>query len=441
MQRWCVAVFASVGLAALATPAADLRPNVVLIISDDHGWPDYGFMGHPHVRTPNLDRLAASGLTFTRGYVTTALCSPSLATLLTGLYPHQHGITGNDLYAPPDRPEAGGVRGNRRPLLERLLANPFLLPRALSAAGYRTLQTGKLWNVGYDEVGFTDGMTQRGGRHGGEGLAIGRQGLEPIQRFIESARAEKRPFFVWYAPFLPHTPHNPPDRLLQPYTGRGLPPAAAKYYAMVEWLDETCGELDAILKTNGVFDTTLVMYIADNGWAAERGDDSLVAKRSPYDLGVRTPVLVRWPARVVPRRDDETLVSIVDIVPTIARACGIETPTALPGLNLLDPTALARRSAVFLENYGHDIVDIARPERSLLSRGLVSNDWKLLVAAPGANAVPVGLPRGKITQREPVELYRIRTDPHETENLAAREPERVRELRALLDAWWNPAAP
>ncbi|MCX7817808.1 MAG: sulfatase [Kiritimatiellae bacterium] len=425
-------------LGAVCSIAAEPRPNVVLIISDDHGWPDYGFMGHPHVSTPNLDRLAAGGLTFTRGYVTTALCAPSLTSLLTGLYPHQHGITGNDLRAPPDRPEAGGMRGDRRPLIDRLLANTFLLPRALSAAGYRTMQTGKLWNVGYAEIGFTDGMTRPGGRHGGEGLSIGREGLEPIARFVQSAISEQRPFFVWYAPFLPHTPHNPPPRLLQRYTGRGLPPAAQKYYAMVEWLDETCGALDEILKTNGVFESTLVIYLADNGWDAELGDNSRVAKRSPYDLGVRTPVMVRWPARVRPRRDDDSLVSIVDVLPTIAHACGIPTPAGLPGINLLDAEALARRRAIFLENYTVDIIDIARPERSLLSRGVIAGEWKLLVAQPAAT-MPTG--ENSNPPREPIELYRIRTDPRETQNLAAQEPDRVRELRALLDAWWAPPTP
>lgn len=101
-------------------------------------------MGARHVRTPNIDRLAAARLTFTRGYLTTVLCAPSLTTLLTGLYPHQHGITGNDLYAPKVRPEAGGMHGNRRPLIERRLANSLKLPRELAKAGYRTLQTGKL---------------------------------------------------------------------------------------------------------------------------------------------------------------------------------------------------------------------------------------------------------------------------------------------------------
>ena len=86
-----------VGQGLMAADAAKpSRPNVVLIISDDHAWTDYSFAAHPHAKTPNIDRLAAEGLIFTRGYVTTAICSPSLATMLTGLYPHQHGITGND---------------------------------------------------------------------------------------------------------------------------------------------------------------------------------------------------------------------------------------------------------------------------------------------------------------------------------------------------------
>ena len=110
------------------------RPNVVLIISDDHAWTDYSFAAHPHAKTPNIDRLAAEGLTYTRGYVTTAICSPSLATMLTGLYPHQHGITGND-----------PVRGQKRAdWIEPFFKKPQL-PKLLADAGYLTLHTGKYW--------------------------------------------------------------------------------------------------------------------------------------------------------------------------------------------------------------------------------------------------------------------------------------------------------
>ena len=95
----CILLFAG---ATVASRAAD-RPNVLLILSDDQAWGDYGFMGHPHIETPHLDQLAAEASTFTRGYVTAPLCRPSLASILTGLHPHQHGITGND----PNLPDAG----------------------------------------------------------------------------------------------------------------------------------------------------------------------------------------------------------------------------------------------------------------------------------------------------------------------------------------------
>lgn len=130
-----------------AAPLPAQQPNIILIISDDHGFPDYGFMGHPKVHTPNLDRMASEGLLYTRGYAM-PVSSPSLASLLTGLYPSRHGITGNDLIGKP-----------RRALADRLLDNPVLLPQVLTEAGYRTMQTGKLWNVGYNEIGFTHGMT------------------------------------------------------------------------------------------------------------------------------------------------------------------------------------------------------------------------------------------------------------------------------------------
>ena len=199
-------------------------PNVILIISDDQGFPDYGFMGGKNVSTPRIDKLAAGSMLYTRGY-TLPVCSPSLATLLTGHYPHVHGITGNDL----GKPGAG-----RAPLTERLLKSSLILPKALSEAGYLTFQAGKLWNTTFSEVGFTGGMTGTVGRHGGAGLKIGREGLRPIFDFIEDSRTKEKPFFLWYAPMMPHDPHTPPERLLAKYRGKGPTAAAEKYYAMVE---------------------------------------------------------------------------------------------------------------------------------------------------------------------------------------------------------------
>ena len=186
------------------------KPNIVLILADDQAWNDYGFMGHDRVKTPNLDRLAAESVVFTRGYVPTAVCRPSLMTLITGLYPHQHKVTGND----PN----GGFKEAKFPREELLVNIDTIptLPRLLADQGYLSHQSGKWWEGNYQRGGFTHGMTQ-GRRHGDEGLKIGREGLDSIYHFVDYALAEEKPFFLWYAPFLPHTPHNPPARLLDKY--------------------------------------------------------------------------------------------------------------------------------------------------------------------------------------------------------------------------------
>jgi arylsulfatase A-like enzyme len=406
-----------------STARADSRPNIVLIISDDHGYSDYGFMGNKAVRTPHLDRLAGQSLLYTRGYAT-PLCSPSLACLLTGRLPHQHGITGNDLAKPP-------VGAKRSPLAERLLGNSLLLPKALTEAGYLTFQSGKLWNMTYKEAGFTHGMTDTAGRHGDAGLEIGRKGLKPMLDFMAGAQEQNKPFFVWYAPFLPHTPHNPPAALLEKYAGKGPTPAAEKYYAMVEWLDQTCGQLDRFLSDRKLAENTVILYLADNGWDAARGGNSQRSKLSPYELGIRTPMFVRWPGKVTPQRDDDSLASIVDFAPTILKAAGIKVPGDLPGLDLLDTAAMKGRKAVFVEAFTHDIADLAAPEKSVLAQVVISGQWKLLIPGPAKPDKP-----HSSAPRE-VELFDLKADPLETTNLAGQKPEEVLRLRALQEAAWK----
>ncbi len=410
-------------LPAEAKPAPKRRPNVVLIISDDQAWTDCGFMGHRVVRTPRLDRLAARSLVFTRGYVPTALCRPSLATISTGLYPHQHRIVGND----PNRATRGP--GWREEMI-RHFATLETLPKVLGRAGYVSFQTGKWWEGHPRRGGFTDGMThgdpKRGGRHGDAGLAIGRKGLKPIWDFLD--RHSGKPFLLWYAPFLPHAPHTPPKRLLGKYTAAGRPAAVAKYYAMCEWFDETCGELLDGLEKRGLAGDTLVVYVCDNGWVQWSGKrlsfDALRGKRTPYEGGVRTPIMLRWPGRIEPRRDERTLASSVDIAPTVLAACGVKAPGDLPGLNLLDAAAVARRKSIFGAAFAHDIANFADPSSGLRHRWGIEGRWKLIVPhAPN-------LPKAK------VELYDVITDPHEKRNLAERQPDRVAHLRERIEGWW-----
>ncbi|NOX56800.1 MAG: sulfatase [Planctomycetes bacterium] len=443
MNRRSTWVFASIlflSLGVYTADAAEKPPNIVLIISDDQAWTDFGCMGHPVVKTPNIDRLAAEGVLFRRGYVTTSLCRPSLATIITGLYPHQHKICGNDPAPPPGIPRRGARRNPEYlALCERLIQQIEkvpTLPRLLAEKGYLSLQTGKWWEGHYSRGGFTDGMThgdpKRGGRHGDEGLKIGREGMQPIFDFIE--KADGRPFFVWYAPFLPHQPHTPPERLLKKYQAPGRPIELAKYYAMCEWFDETCGQLIDFLDRKGLSENTLVLFVVDNGWIQRTPETkeprgwrfrfAPKSKRSPYDGGIRTPIILRWPGKIQPAVHD-TLVSSIDLAPTILAAVGLEKTAQMPGVNLLDVIAAdgrCDRKAIFGEIYAHDVAEIGNPAASLQYRWCISGRWKLILPADAS---------------EPVELYELQADPHETRNLARSHPDVVERLRRLTDEWWN----
>lgn len=420
---------AAVALALGAIAAgAEPRPNILMIVSDDHAWTDYSFMGHPHIRTPNIDRLAAEGLTFRRGYVPSSLCCPSLASMITGLYPHRHKVTSNDPPIPPGMAgkdfAASPAFAEGREAMNRHMEAVATLPRVLKARGYLSLQTGKWWQGHYSRGGFTHGMT-KGRRHGDEGLDIGRKTMQPIHDFVADARKQEKPFFVWYAPLMPHDPHTPPDRLMARTTNTTDSIHVARYRAMVEWFDETVGDLLGMLDREGLATNTIVLYLADNGWIQDPKSPRFApkSKQSPYDGGIRTPIVVRWPGHVRPRDAAETAMSI-DLMPTVLAALGLPKDAALPGVNLLDEAALKARRAVFGECFTHNAVDLDRPAANLRWRWTIEGDWKLIVPAP---------------QHEPggVELYNLARDPHETGTLAAAEPDRVKAMRAALDAWWR----
>lgn len=424
-------------LLSCSVSSRDEPPNIVLIISDDQAWTDYGFMGHEYIQTPNIDRLARESLTFTRGHVPVSMCRPSLSTIVTGLYPHQHRIVGNDPLPPEElRGEPNSVqRRDPRYLQWRsdYVAHIDRVPALagmLAEAGYLSHQSGKWWEGHFRRGGFTHGMTHgdpaRGGRHGDAGLSIGRQGLKPIFEFIRGAREESKPFFVYYAPFMPHTPHNPPERLLDKYMGETPHAAIARYWAMCEWLDETVGQLLEHLEVNGLIEDTIVVYLADNGWINRNDGGSFAprSKRSPYEGGVRTPILIRWPGRVEPKLDSRHLASSVDIAPTLLASAGLKRTSDMQGINLLDLSAVASRRAIFGEIFEHDAQHMTDPVASLRFRWIIAGSWKLIV--PHA-------------AREPdarIELFDLAADPHESRNIADQKPGVVAGLSKKLDEWW-----
>ena len=428
--------FTMVGAAPAAPPKA---PNILMIISDDHAWFDYGFMGSKAVSTPHLDKLAAESRVFPRGYVTNSLCGPSLASILTGRHVHRHGITGNDplvptSVAPTARQKSAAFLEGRTQMIKLFQQSPHL-PRLLGEQGYVSLQTGKWWMGDYTTGGFTEGMT-KGGRHGDVGLDIGRKTLAPLTEFITRAKKDGKPFFAWYAPMLPHDPHTPPERLLAKYRDRSPTPQAARYHAMVEWFDETIGEIRAHLEKEGLTRDTVIVYVTDNGWIP-RTDKPVVdferSKQSPFDGGVRTPILVSWPGHIKPIVV-EAPASAVDLMPTLLKLAGAKLPADGDGLDLLDDAALRARPFVAGQNSTHDIRELGRPAASLRYRWLVAGDLKLIVSSGLKTGMTAS---GSTDATEPPRLFDLKADPYELRDLAAERPAEVKRLTTQLDAWWD----
>lgn len=433
----CLAM-AAVGIPGVGEAASP--PNVVVIVSDDQAWNDYGFMGHPRIQTPHLDSLAAESLLFERGYVTSPLCRPSLASMLTGRQPFQHGITGNDVDGRNNRAALDG------PVRESFSRLPTFV-KALVAKGYMAHQSGKWWEGSWRDGGFTHGMTHgdpgRGGRHGDAGLAIGREGMEPVLSFIDEAAQAQKPFLVWYAPFLPHSPHNPPEAFLKKYRSPDVPIDVAKYEAMCEWFDATCGELLNHLEKQQLADNTIVMYLADNGWAATSTNANdpaqkawsafaLRSKGSPYEAGIRTPIMIRWPGRITAARSPQ-LASSIDIFPTLAALTGCDAPEDLPGLNLTDASAVVARDVVFGSTHAIHNMTPEDPDATLQYLWCVERDWKLIQRFAGADTTRYRAVHA--WDQAPAHLYRITEDPFETVDLAKQAPSEVQRMEERIRRW------
>ncbi|MCU0795052.1 MAG: sulfatase-like hydrolase/transferase [Akkermansiaceae bacterium] len=459
----------------------ETNPNIIFMLGDDQGWYDYGFMQRPGVdkpaidmlpsarqivKTPALDRLADEGLAYTHGY-TAPVCRPTLMSIITGTYLHQHWIVGNDIV---NFRGAGNTRLDDTALEARILSfNP--LPRTLATQlGYTSFQTGKWWEGDFANGGFTHGDTRDSiaiatrppqwagnapsyirARQGDWGLMTGRvdyvnsivnpphpipyaNTVKTATDFITTQASAGQPFFLWYSPYLPHDPFDPPAGLLSQYTALGLNDADAKYYANIERLD---GGIDAILDhldATGIADNTIIIYICDNG--RQLNTPLTAGKLSPYDSGTRTPILVRWPDHIKPGGAIEpqivrTPVNMVDMVPTILDAVGLPASPEMQGVSLLDPAAVAARDTVFGSDHHVEILStsFSNPTESLENRWAVRDGWKLILNSSGPTVTS-----------QLFHLYNGSTpvDPHETTNLAASQPQLVNELTMAIVNWYSP---
>jgi N-acetylglucosamine-6-sulfatase len=449
-----------VGLAVLAgcggedagrrDPAPEgLRPpSIIFILTDDQAPDSLGIAGNRFVQTPHLDALAADGAYFRRAYVPTPQCAPSRASILTGRYPHAHGVmTNRDT---------------------RLSPSAHTMASALKERGYATGLVGK-WHLGEDDrpqAGFEDLWVTIAapGRYADPELWIDGErrrhaGLvtdvltDYAIRFIDTHRDE--PFFLWLAYRAPHPPFPlaPDGRFTYPtdsvplpvsaeddlstkpaaqresachawfaranrHDGAGLRQRLSRYYTLVSIIDHNVGRLVDAVRDRGIADQTIVIYASDNG--ALFGEHQMVTKGPAfYEELVRTPLIIWAPGRVPGGRQVDALASVLDIFPTVCAQAGCAVPSDLPGVDiwpLATAAASPRREALFFE-----YLEKSQTSERVPMRGLVTEQYKY------ARYLDTG----------EQELYDLHHDPREMDNLAADGAHRdvLTTLRGMLDAW------
>lgn len=336
------------------------QPNVIIILTDDQGYNDVGFNGCKDIPTPNIDRLANNGVMFTNGYVSSAVCSPSRAGLLTGRYQDRFGFGRNPLFAPND-PDQG------LPLSEETLAS------ALDKVGYQTMAIGK-WhlgahenlrplNRGFDEFfGFLTGGHQyfpelwtlkdisevksqfdayntkllqnntRVDEHEYLTDALSREAVRFIERNVEN------PFFLYLAYNAPHTPLQATEKYLKRFSHIDNKKRRT-YAAMVSSVDDGVGELLDKLEDLNIHENTIVFFLSDNGGPyktnGSRNDPLREGKGSLYEGGIRVPFAMQWPGKIPPGQVYDQPIISLDIFATVAEYAGAKPGKPLDGVNIV----------------------------------------------------------------------------------------------------------
>lgn len=449
---------AFLGLAP-ASFAAGVRPNVIFLLTDDQGWGDAGFAGHPYVKTPNLDRLAQEGTWFKQFYVAATVCSPSRTAFMTSHAPARHLIHGH---------LSDAAENKARSMPNWLDAGATTLPDLLKSAGYATAHFGK-WHLGSGpgapapaEYGFDAARIVTGN---GETYAEERDKpgfwsratslfVDDTIAFIRDNR--DRPFYVNLWTLIPHAKLDPSPEQLAVYAGLepkaddpAFGPWMRKYLAKAKDLesqmkvfcasltdlDTQVGRLLDTLDEMGLAENTIIVFSSDNGPEDYRIGNAANAgvgspgplrgrKRSMYEGGIRTFGVVRWPGKVPAGRVDEASVSgAVDLLPTICSLAKVGVPASVKpdGEDLsalwLGGEPAPREKALHWEW----LFNVQGPDDGYMPPMLAVRDggWKLFVDHKGGSA----------------QLYRIPDDPGESHDLAATEPEVVKALTGKALAW------
>ncbi|WP_182866536.1 arylsulfatase [Rhodopirellula sp. JC639] len=451
----CLAVLAS-GISIAPAFAAE-RPNVIVIMSDDQGVGDYGFMGNPVIRTPELDAMHRRSGFLSKFYVS-PVCAPTRACLMTGRYNYRTRCI--DTYI-------------GRAMMD---SDEVTIAEFLAGAGYRTGIYGK-WHMGDNyplramDQGFQDSLVHRGGGIGQPSDPIGAEGkytdptlikngeetpmkgyctdlyFDAAMDFIDQSVQADENFFTYIATNAPHGPfHDVPEALYQEYLQVDFSPILinklnpkrleqesdklARIAAMITNIDENVGRLFTKLDTLGIRENTIVIYLNDNGPNTMRYVGDMRGMKSHVDDGgIRSPLVFHWPAKVNAGHRSDVLCAHIDLLPTLLDACGVDVPAdhKLDGRSFLplltgQATSLPPRQVVLQTHRG----DQPQPYHHF---ALHEEPWKLVH--------PSGFGRESFSGQPRLQLYDLRKDPRQKNNVADQHPEVVRRLKQDYDAWFQ----
>jgi len=452
-------VLCSLATATLAAPSTGRPPNILHILADDMGWTALSCYGNKDVATPNLDRLAAQGMRFTAAYAD-AQCSPTRAAFLSGQYGARTGVFKVITEVEPSKAALRIPTPNLA-----LQPDVATLATTLRNAGYTTGLSGK-WHIA-DSYPAASLRRRDGGkyfdRYGFDFCGAAAESAyaddkavtaitDDIIGFIE--RAGSKPWFAYAAHFTTHTKLAAPMALIEKHAARGYKrttaPACkfserptAEYLAMLEHLDNEVGRLLARLDALGLSENTIVIFTSDNGGLSRMTSNAPLreGKGSPYEGGIRVPLIVRWPGKVKPGSECQVPVHAIDYFPTYAALAGAKPPAnhKFDGANLvplftqsgtLARDTLAWHMPSYTAMYG-------KTPCAMIRKG----DWKLIHwfgdYLDPRGFTPDDTPYGKLVLGPRTELYNLAGDLGETRDLFAAEPAKARELRAALEAWWK----
>lgn len=435
-----LAVFFSI---QLLNAQENIPPNIILINIDDMGWKDVGFMGSKYYETPNIDKLASQGMVFSNGYAAASNCAPSRASLMTGLWTPRHGIyTVNTSERGKAKDRKLIPIKNTRTLSSKLK----VIPQILKEKGYVTCHAGK-WHLSDDPKTFGFDVNIGGSHAGfpksyyppyknvvvekGENSYLTDLITEKAMLFIQNSQ---QPFFLYYSPYAVHLPINPVKELLPKYISK-MPHNGqrnAKYATMVENLDRNIGLLLNSLKDPN----TLIIFTSDNGglYGITNQKPLRAGKGSYYEGGIREPFVVVWKSKIEENSKSKTPVSHLDVFPTILHAATISEYNGLLDGTDLFPILTKKQNNIDRSLFWHFPVYIQSKKWKNFKN---ENRDSLFRTRPGSVIRKGDWKLHYYFEDRSVELFNLKHDIGEKNNLAQKNPVMVSKLKEELENWWK----